>query len=54
MENFEINILIDAVKDLRIIRERVNNVNDDEYDNLTNAIEKLDEAIELIENGSDG
>jgi pyridoxal biosynthesis lyase PdxS len=54
MENFEINILIDAVKDLRIIRERVNNVNDDEYENLTNAIEKLDEAIELIENGSDG
>ena len=54
MENFEINILIDAVKDLRLIRERVNNVNDDEYENLTNAIEKLDEAIELIENGSDG
>ena len=54
MENFEINILIDAVKDLRIIRERVNNVNDDEYENLTNAIEKLDEAIELIENGNDG
>ena len=54
MENFEINILIDAVKDLRLIRERVNNVNDDEYENLTNAIEKLDEAIELIENGSEG
>lgn len=53
MENFEINILIDAVKDLRIIRERLNNVNDDEYKNLTNAIEKLDEAIDLIENGSD-
>jgi hypothetical protein len=53
MENFEINILIDIVKDLRIIRKRVNIVNYDKYDNLTNAIEKLDEAIELIENGSD-
>jgi hypothetical protein len=49
MEKFEINTLIDVVKHLRISRNRIGNVNDDKYQNLTDAIEKIDEAIELIE-----
>lgn len=52
MENFEINILIDTLKDLRVIRERINNINDDEYENLTSAVEKIDDAIELMEIGN--
>jgi len=54
MEKFEIKILTDVVKDLRNISERVKNVNDDEYENLTSAIEKLDEAIELVVDECDG
>jgi hypothetical protein len=49
MENFEINILIECVAQLRIIKQRIENVNDDKARELCEAVESIDNAIDLIE-----
>lgn len=49
MENFEINILIECVAQLRIIKQRIENVNDDKARELCEAVDSIDNAIDLIE-----
>ena len=51
METAEINILIDCVKQLKIIKERIENVNDEQCNNLNKALSLLDDVIQNIEDG---
>ena len=50
MENIDIDILTDCVRQLELIKQRIENVNDENNGSLNNATYCINEAIQHIEN----